>query len=100
MKRAYYESIKNPNPIPDDGFDHYEIQTVRLIQEPGDDEPTWMVIHEDADADFSDTCSIGPILYGIYGHVAGQGVEHIADRDTLEQALDTLRKMGCACECT
>ena len=97
MKRAYYKSIKNPNPIPDGGFDHYEIQTVRLIQEPGDDEPSYMVVHSDEDADFSDEIAVGPVVYGIYGHVNGHGVEHITDRDTLEHAQDLLRKMGCAC---
>lgn len=87
----YFRSVENPNATPE-GFTHYEIQSVRDYSMPDGSrftEPTYEP--EDNTPDAPNTTS--PVYFGVYGRHAVGGVEHLFDRATAEEALDTLGKM-------
>jgi hypothetical protein len=85
----YFESI--PNPIQDAPFSHYEVQTVREYQDDQAGESFVEPIFE-PQPEYVENAS-GP-FFGIYGRFRKGGAEHIADRNTLEEAHDLLRSMG------
>lgn len=93
VMKPHLETFVNPLYKSGDGFTHYEIQTIREYQSPDGIRFIEPVI-SDEDASEDHPYNAGPVYFGIYGRMNVGGVEHIADRATLEQARHTLSMMG------
>lgn len=88
-----YENPLAKDILQGDRFTHYELQSVREYQAP-DGFRFFDVITEERDMEPDHPYGCGPIMIGLYGRLEYGGVQHIADYKNLEDAQETLRRMG------
>ena len=94
----FFLSVPNSNPI--SAFSHFELASVREIQQPGFDDTEIEALHTQEDVDFDDY-AVGPIFYTVYGRYDPEkhpenfgGVIGFANFSTLQAAKNFLAELN------
>ncbi len=91
MIKPYFST--HANPIKNAPFSHFEIQTTREWKSPDGESRFFEVVTDQKDCDES-PLACGPVVFSIYGRLKTGTVEHLCDRKSLADALETLTNMG------